>query len=67
VLPMITTTPAQVLHVPDYGLRVGAAANILVLDAPDWSRALQFQADKRFVILRGKLVAQTERQQQLSI
>ena len=67
VLPMITTTPAQVLHVPDYGLHVGAAANILVLDAPDWSRALQFQADKRFVILRGKLVAQTERQQQLSI
>ncbi len=67
VLPMITTTPAQVLHVPDYGLHVGAAANILVLDASDWSRALQFQADKRFVILRGKLVAQTERQQKLSI
>ncbi len=67
VLPMITTTPAQVLDLPDYGLHVGAAANILVLDAPDWHRALQFQADKRFVILRGNLVAQTERRQQLSI
>jgi cytosine deaminase len=65
VLPMVTTTPAQVLKVPNYGLHVGAEANILVLDAPDWHRALQFQVDKRFVILRGKLVAETQRQSSL--
>jgi cytosine/adenosine deaminase-related metal-dependent hydrolase len=52
---------------PNYGLHVGAEANILVLDAPDWHRALQFQVDKRFVILRGKLVAETQRQSSLLI
>jgi cytosine deaminase len=67
VLPMVTTTPAQVMKVPNYGLHVGAEANILVLDAPDWHRALQFQVDKRFVILRGKLVAETQRQSSLLI
>ena len=67
VLPMVTTTPAQVMKVPDYGLHVGAAANLMVLDAPDWHAALQFQADKRFVILRGKLVATTERQSSLML
>jgi cytosine/creatinine deaminase len=61
VLPMITTTPARVLGLDDYGLQIGAAANILVLDAADWHEAIQFQADKRFVILRGNLAAQTER------
>jgi cytosine deaminase len=65
VLPMVTTTPAQVLRLPNYGLHVGAEANLLVLDAPDWHRALQFQVDKRFVILRGKLVAETQRQSSL--
>ncbi len=67
VLPMVTTTPAQVLKVPNYGLHVGAEANILVLDAPDWHRALQFQVDKRFVILRGKLVAETQRRTVLTL
>lgn len=65
VLPMVTTTPAQVLKVPNYGLHVGAAANLMLLDAPDWHTALQFQADKRYVILRGKLVAETERRSAL--
>ena len=65
VLPMVTTTPAQVMKLPNYGLHVGAAANLMVLDAPDWHRALQFQADKRYVILRGKLVAETQRQSSL--
>ena len=67
VLPMITTTPAQLMKLPNYGLYVGAAANIVVLDAPDWHQALQFQADKRFVILRGKVVAETERRSLLTI
>lgn len=67
VLPMITTTPAQVMKLPNYGLQVGAEANIVVLDAPDWHQALQFQADKRFVILRGKVVAETERRSVLTI
>jgi cytosine/creatinine deaminase len=67
LLPMITTTPARVLGLDDYGLQIGAAANILVLDAADWHEAIQFQADKRFVILRGKLAAQTERRSEFFI
>ena len=61
VLPMVTTVPAQLLGIPNYGLAVGAAANLLVLDAPDWHTALQFQADKRVVILRGTVTAETTR------
>ena len=61
VLPIVTSTPARLLGLDDYGLHVGAPANLLVLDAPDWHQAIQFQAEKRFVILRGKLAAETER------
>ncbi len=61
VLPMVTTVPAQLLGIQNYGLTVGATANLLVLDAPDWHTALQFQADKRVVILRGMVVAETTR------
>ena len=36
VLPMVTSTPARMLGLNDYGIFVGGAANLLVLDAPDW-------------------------------
>ncbi len=61
VLPMVTSTPARLLGLGDYGLHVGAAANLVVLDTPDWHGAIQFQAEKRWVILRGRLVAETQR------
>ncbi|MBX3015623.1 MAG: amidohydrolase family protein [Caldilineaceae bacterium] len=67
VLPMVTTMPARVLKLPQYGLQVGAEANLLVLDAPDWHHALQFQVDKRYVILRGQVVAETERKTTLLV
>ena len=55
VLPMVTSTPAATLGMDDYGLHVGAKANIVVLDAADWHEAIQFQPNKRFVILNGKM------------
>ena len=61
VLPMVTTTPAQVLKLPDYGLAVGGGANLVVLAASDWHAAIQFQAEKRWVILRGQLAASSRR------
>jgi cytosine/creatinine deaminase len=64
VLPMVTETPAKVLGL-DYGLEIGKPANLVVLDANDWHEALQFQVDKKIVILKGKLVATTERKQTL--
>ncbi len=67
VLPLVTTTPAQVLGMDNYGLQVGAEANLVVLDTPDWHGAIQFQPDKRFVILKGKVVAETEHKTTLNL
>lgn len=67
VLPMVTTIPATLFDDLQYGLHTGAAANIVVLDTPDWHSAIQFQPDKRFVILRGKLVAETETKRTLRL
>jgi len=61
VLPMVTSTPARLLGLDDYGLSVGAAANLLVLDAPDWHSAIQFQAEKQVVILRGQVASAAQR------
>jgi cytosine/creatinine deaminase len=66
VLPMVTETPANVLGL-EYGLEVGKPANLVLLNAVDWHEALQFQVDKKVVILRGKVVATTERQQAIFI
>jgi len=57
VLPMITTVPAQLLGIQDYGIALDCAANLVILDGRDWHTTLQFQVDKRYVILRGKVVA----------
>jgi cytosine/creatinine deaminase len=66
VLPMVTTIPAQVLGLKEYGLEVGKAANIVILDAPNWQQALQFQVGKQ-VILKGNLVAKSYRHESLWI
>lgn len=65
VLPMVTDVPARVLKLEGYGLHIGARANIVVLAAADWHQAVQYQAEKVFVILQGKLVAQAQRHQEL--
>ena len=65
VLPMVTSTPAAILGLDNYGLHIGASANLVVLDTPDWHSAIQFQPDKRYVILRGKLIAETRRRSEL--
>jgi cytosine/creatinine deaminase len=66
VLPMVTDIPARVLGL-EYGLEVGKPANLVLLGAKTWRDALQFQVDKCAVILKGQLVATTERQQTLNI
>lgn len=67
VLPMVTETSARVLRLANYGLYVGADANLVVLGAPDWHSALQFQADKRVVMLCGKVAATTMRHTELFV
>ena len=65
VLPMVTNTSAHALKLTDYGLHIGAEANLVVLATTDWHQAIQFQPDKQFVILRGQLAAQTKRENEL--
>jgi cytosine/creatinine deaminase len=66
VLPMVTNIPAKVLGL-EYGLEVGKEANLVLLEAADWHEALQFQVTKKAVILKGKVVATTEKKQKLLI
>ncbi len=65
VLPMITNVPAAVLGMAHYGIEIGNRADVVVLDAPDWHSALQFQAEKRAVILNGRLAAENRRETDL--
>ena len=67
VLEMVTNVPAKVLKLEHYGLRVGCKANILILDAANWRDAVQFQAEKSFVIVNGKLVSRANRTQEFLI
>ncbi|WP_127143093.1 amidohydrolase family protein [Pelagibacterium montanilacus] len=54
VLDLITTSPARLLNLPDYGTRVGAVADLVVLDAPDQIEALGALAMPLFALKRGR-------------
>jgi len=56
---MCTTSAARVLRLEDYGLRIGAAASLNVIDAPTFAEAFRTRADRRFVLFRGRVVAET--------
>ena len=64
-LRMIRDEAAAVLRLPSYGLQVGCRADLVILDAENAQEALRMQADRRFVIHRGRLVAQSDSQQRL--
>lgn len=64
-LRMVTLHGARAMRLPDHGLDPGNAANLVVLDAPSLHEALQYQADKKLVILRGKVRARTSRSVEL--
>lgn len=67
VLEMVTSVPANAIKLEGYGLEVGKRANILVLDAASWRDAVQFQSEKSFVIVNGRLVARGERKRELYV
>jgi cytosine deaminase len=56
---MITTRAARAMNVPDHALRVGAPANLVVLEAPDVLEALREHAAPAAVVSHGRLVDQT--------
>jgi len=59
MLDMGTNNPARVMRLDDYGVEIGRTANFNVIDAPDAYEAYRQNADRRFVIRRGKVVSRT--------
>jgi cytosine/creatinine deaminase len=58
---MVTWHAAKTLHIEEqYGIEVGKPANLIVLEAIDRYDAIRRRATVRYVISRGKLLAQTE-------
>jgi cytosine/creatinine deaminase len=57
LIDMITVNPAAALGVPDYGLRPGGPASLVVFDAPSEADALRLVAPRTLVLRDGKVVA----------
>jgi cytosine deaminase len=53
---MITTRAAEAMNLRNYGLEVGCAANLVVLDQPSVGEALRFHTQPAAVISHGRLV-----------
>ena len=67
VIGMVTEMPASALGLKNYGLHIGANANIVILDCKNWHEAIQFQPTKQAVILNGVVRAQTHIKQTLHL
>ena len=51
---------AKALRVPDFGVAIGAMADLVVLDARDAREAFATRSPRRWVIRKGKLIAETK-------
>ncbi len=58
---MVTNVNAQIMGLADYGLRVGAKASLVVLDAGNPIEALRLRPDRLCVIAKGKVISQQAR------
>jgi cytosine deaminase len=56
---LVTTAPAQIMGLVDYGLRKDATASLVVLQASDPIEAVRLRATRLAVIAKGKLVSRT--------
>jgi cytosine deaminase len=63
---MVTTHAARAIGLQDFELKVGAPANIVVLDEPNVLEALRNHAAPAYVISRGKLIDREKVKQQFS-
>ena len=57
-LRAVTEAPAQAWRLTDYGLKVGARADLQLLPAPSWEEALRLQPPPEKVWFKGRLVAE---------
>ena len=58
---MVTETNAAILGLADYGLRKGALASLVVLDAADPVEAVRLRPARLAVVSRGRVIARTPR------
>jgi cytosine deaminase len=56
---MVTSNGARALRVADFRVAVGAVADLVVLDARDAREAFATRSPRRWVIRRGRLIAET--------
>jgi cytosine deaminase len=59
VMDMVTGNGAKALRVPDFHVAVGAVADLVVLDARDAREAFATRLPRRWVIRKGRLIAET--------
>ncbi|MDP2696613.1 amidohydrolase family protein [Thalassospira sp.] len=59
----VTTEPAKIMGLENYGIAVGNHADLVVLQAKDSIEAIRLRANRLFVIRRGKVIAQTPTRQ----
>jgi cytosine/creatinine deaminase len=59
VMDMVTSNDARALRVPDFRVAVGTVADLGVLDARDAREAFATRSPRRWVIRKGKLIAET--------
>jgi cytosine/creatinine deaminase len=57
---MPTVNAAKLLRIKDYGLEPGNMASFNVIDAPTVQEAFRSQPDRRYVVRKGKIIAQTK-------
>jgi cytosine deaminase len=64
VMDMVTGNGAKALRMPDFGVAVGGVADLVVLDARDAREAFATRSPRRWVIRKGKLIAEGWHQRQ---
>lgn len=56
----VTTAPAEIMGLSQFGLRPGCEGSLVMLDAGDPVEALRLKPVRRYVIRRGRVIAKTE-------
>jgi cytosine deaminase len=59
-MDMVTNNGARALRAPDFGVAVGAVADLVVLDARDAREAFATRSPRRWVIRKGRLIAESK-------
>ena len=60
-LPAVDATVARIMGLEDYGLRVGAKASMVVLDAGNPIEALRLRPDRLCVVAKGRVISRQQR------